>query len=138
MLCSLIQLQRIQGKANFMRRFIPNYAEMTKGFTRFLRKGIPFHWDDLAHKDFDALKYVLVRASLLYPTDYRHGYFTYLVSVVSTISMVLVLLALLCNADVLRSKRSMVCWLCMERARNGHFSLSSFTSLTSKPFPFPD
>jgi hypothetical protein len=30
---SLHQLQILQGKANFLRRFIPNYAELTLGFT---------------------------------------------------------------------------------------------------------
>ena len=39
---NLLQLQRLQGKANFLRRFIPNYAKMAKGFTPLLKKGIPF------------------------------------------------------------------------------------------------
>jgi hypothetical protein len=30
---SLRQLQSLQGKANFLRHFIPNYAELTLGFT---------------------------------------------------------------------------------------------------------
>ena len=34
---SLRQLQSLQGKANFLRRFIPNYAEVTNGFTRLLK-----------------------------------------------------------------------------------------------------
>ena len=42
---SLHQLQSLQGKANFLRRFIPNYAEVAKGFTRILKKNVPFHWD---------------------------------------------------------------------------------------------
>ena len=45
---SLYQLQSLQGKANFLRRFIPNYAEVAKGFTRLLNKNVPFHWDDIA------------------------------------------------------------------------------------------
>jgi hypothetical protein len=36
---SLRQLQSLQGKANFLRRFIPNYAEITRGFTHLLKKG---------------------------------------------------------------------------------------------------
>jgi len=42
---ALLQLQRLQGKTNLLRRFIPNYVEMAKGFTHLLKKGIPFHWD---------------------------------------------------------------------------------------------
>ena len=45
---SICQLQSLQGKANFLRRFIANYAEITKGFMRLLRKGVPFVWDDFA------------------------------------------------------------------------------------------
>ena len=41
---SIRQLQSLQGKANFLRRFIVNYAEVTKGFMRFLKKGVPFFW----------------------------------------------------------------------------------------------
>jgi hypothetical protein len=39
---SLTQLQILQGKANFLRRFICNYAEITKGFMQFLQKNTPF------------------------------------------------------------------------------------------------
>jgi hypothetical protein len=39
---SLRQLQSLQGKANFLRRFIPNYAEITRGFTRLLKKDSEF------------------------------------------------------------------------------------------------
>ena len=53
---SIRQLQSLQGKANFLRRFIANYAEITKGFMRLLRKGVPFVWDDFAQRSFDALK----------------------------------------------------------------------------------
>jgi len=39
---SLHQLQSLQGKANFLRHFVPNYIELTKGFNRLIKKGIPF------------------------------------------------------------------------------------------------
>jgi hypothetical protein len=35
---SLLQLQCLQGKANFLCRFISNYVELTLGFTRLLKK----------------------------------------------------------------------------------------------------
>jgi len=34
---TLHQLQSLQGKANFLHRFIPDYAVITKGFTRLLK-----------------------------------------------------------------------------------------------------
>ena len=45
---SLHQLQSLQGKANFLRRFVPNYVELAKRFTRLLKKWIPFIWDEIA------------------------------------------------------------------------------------------
>jgi hypothetical protein len=49
---SLCQLQSLQGKEKFLRHFIPNYAELTLGFTRLLKKGSKFIWDTTANKDF--------------------------------------------------------------------------------------
>jgi hypothetical protein len=42
------QLQSLQGKANFLRRFVPDYAIRAHGFLRLLRHDIPFYWDDYA------------------------------------------------------------------------------------------
>ena len=37
---TILQLQSLQGKANFLCRFIVNYAEITKGFMCLLKKGV--------------------------------------------------------------------------------------------------
>ena len=72
------------------RRLILNYAEMAKGFTRLLKKGVPFHWDQVAQDSFDAVKDHLVRASLMYPPNYQNYYFLYIIADEMTITMVLV------------------------------------------------
>ena len=72
---SLVQLQWIQGRVNFLQIFVPNYAKLTKGFTRLFKKGVPFHLDDTAQKVFDALKVFLARESLLYAPNYLRDYF---------------------------------------------------------------
>jgi hypothetical protein len=87
---SLRQLQSLQGKANFLRRFIPNYAEITRGFTRLLKKGSEFVWDKVANDAFEALKLSLTKAPLLFPPDYSRDYFFYLAASEYTIGMVLV------------------------------------------------
>jgi hypothetical protein len=66
----LCQLQSLQGKENFLRRFIPNYAELTKGFTRLPKKGYEFIWDDTVNKAFEDLKLSLTHTPLLFPLDY--------------------------------------------------------------------
>jgi hypothetical protein len=59
---NLRQLQSLQGKANFLRRFVPDYAIRAHGFLRLLRHDIPFHWDDYAQQSFDDLKAALSNA----------------------------------------------------------------------------
>ena len=42
----VLQLQSFHEKENFLRCFIVNYAELTKGFVCILKKVLPFIWDD--------------------------------------------------------------------------------------------
>ena len=63
---------------------------MAKGFTRLLKKGIPFHWDQGVQASFDALKVTLIKASLMYSPNYQNDYFLYLTTMEKTIGMVLV------------------------------------------------
>jgi hypothetical protein len=86
---SLCQLQSLQGKANFLCCFIPNYAEITHGFTRLLKKGSEFVWDKVANNAFEALKLSLMKAPLLFPPDYSRDYFLYLDASKYTIGLVL-------------------------------------------------
>ena len=39
-------LQCLQGMENFLRRFVVNLANLTKGFMRLLKKNTPFYWDE--------------------------------------------------------------------------------------------
>lgn len=55
-----------------------------------MKKGIPFFWDELVDKAFDALNHALTNAPLLHPPDYHRYYFLYLVASYATIGMVLV------------------------------------------------
>jgi hypothetical protein len=87
---SLSQLQSLQGKANVLHRFIPNYDELMLKFTRLVKKGSEFVWDTTTNKAFEALKLTLTCTPLHFPLDYSRDYFLYLVSLDSTIAMVLV------------------------------------------------
>ena len=62
---------------------------MAKHFTSLLKKGIPFHWYQVAQDSFDALKGTLIRASLMYSPNDQNNYFMYLVIADKTIGMVL-------------------------------------------------
>jgi hypothetical protein len=86
----ILQLQSLQGKANFLRRFIANYAEITKGFMHLLKIDVPFLWDEAAQRSFYALKHTLTTAPLLQPPNYNKDFLLYLAAAESTIGMVLV------------------------------------------------
>ena len=87
---TILQLQSLWDKVNFLRRFIANYVEITKGFMRLLKKDVPFHWDDAAQCSFEALKHALKTAPLLQPPNYNKDFLLYLAAAESTIGMVLV------------------------------------------------
>ena len=84
------QIQGLQGKANFLRPFIVNYANITKGFMHLLKKDTPFIWNERAQDSFDALKKALVSTPLLKSPNYSRDYLLYIVASVETIGMVLV------------------------------------------------
>ena len=63
---------------------------MAKGFTRLLKNGVPFHWDQVAQAYFYVFKEHLVRKSLMYPPNYSNDYFLYIYAAEKTIAMVLV------------------------------------------------
>ena len=67
--CMILQLQSLQGKANFLLWFIVNYVEITKGFMYLLKKGVPFIWDDRAQRSFDALKAALASMPIISPPN---------------------------------------------------------------------
>jgi len=87
---NLLQIHKLQRKANFLRRFIPNYAELAKGYTHLLKKEVPFNWDQVAQTSIDSLKESLIKASLMYTLDYQKDFNLYLATEDTTIAMVLV------------------------------------------------
>jgi hypothetical protein len=87
---TVLQLQSLQEKENFLHHFIANYDELTKGFMHLLKKGVPFVWDDQAQHSFDTLKCALTSTPMLQPPNYNRNFLLYLATSDSSISMVLV------------------------------------------------
>jgi hypothetical protein len=52
-------------KVNFLRRFIPNLAEIIKHITYMLRKGNEIKWNLEAKKSFEDIKVALTRELVL-------------------------------------------------------------------------
>jgi hypothetical protein len=59
---NVCQLQSLQGKSNFLHRFVPDYTTRAHGFLCLLRHDIPFRWDKHAQTIFDDLKVALSNA----------------------------------------------------------------------------
>ena len=64
---SIRQLQSLQGNSNFLRHFIVNYANITKGFMRLLKQDTPFVWDEIAQLAFEELKESFVVGTIIVP-----------------------------------------------------------------------
>jgi hypothetical protein len=89
-LCTIPQIESLQGKDNFLRPFVANYAEITKGFMHLFNKAVPFYWDEATQCSFEALKRALTSSPLLSPLDYGKDFLLYLDTIESTTGMVLV------------------------------------------------
>jgi hypothetical protein len=87
---NLRQLESLQGKANFLRHFVPNYSISTHGFLCLLHHNIPFHWDDYAQQSFDNLKAALSNAPLISAPDYNRDYILYVSASALSVAGVLV------------------------------------------------
>jgi hypothetical protein len=59
------EVQSFLGKVNFLRRFIPNLAEIIKYITNMLRKGNEIKWTPEARKSFEDIKVALTKAPVL-------------------------------------------------------------------------
>ena len=73
----MCQLQSLQGKAKFLRRFVPEYAMKSHRFICLLCTKIPFVWDQQAQESFDALKKSLASAPLLSVPDFTQDFILY-------------------------------------------------------------
>ena len=75
-------------KATFLRIFIANYAEISKGFIRLLKQDALFIWDEQSQCSFDVVKQALVSTPVISPPDYTRYVSLYLVETKSTLGMV--------------------------------------------------
>jgi len=53
---NLKELQSFIGKINFLRRFIPNLAELLQNITNMLKKDAKIKWDLESRKSFEQVK----------------------------------------------------------------------------------
>lgn len=67
-------VRRLLGMAEWYRRFIPNYADISTPLSDLLKKGRVFAWSDRANKAFEDVKKVLVSEPVLSSPDYTQPF----------------------------------------------------------------
>ena len=87
---NIVELQSLQGEANFLHRFMCNFIEKTHSYICLLKKDTLFFWDDQAQWVFDNIKHALTHSPMIHPLDYSKDFLLYIVASTTTIAMVLV------------------------------------------------
>lgn len=82
-------LQSFLGKINFLRRFIPNYAEIAKPIQTLLKKNAKFVWGDQGRKGFQEIKDSIARAPVLVSPNYSKVFLIFSFAFEDTIARVL-------------------------------------------------
>jgi hypothetical protein len=62
---NLKELKSLQGHLAYIRRFISNLSGRTQPFTRLMRKGIAFEWDEQCQNAFESIKRYLLNPPVL-------------------------------------------------------------------------
>jgi hypothetical protein len=83
------EIQSFLGKINFLRRFIPNFAETVKLITDMLKKNSEVKWTNKAKASFQHIKKVIIEALVLARPDYTKEFLIFSFSSEYTIAAVL-------------------------------------------------
>eukprot|EP00253_Pinus_taeda_P026646 PITA_26646 len=83
------EIQSFLGKVNFVRRFIPNFAELVKNITKMLKKDADFKWTAEAKKSFEEIKKALTQAPVLISLDFNKEFLIFTFAFDDTIAGVL-------------------------------------------------
>ncbi|KAL0307227.1 UNVERIFIED_CONTAM: hypothetical protein Scaly_1165900 [Sesamum calycinum] len=59
------KLKSLQGKLAYLQRFISNLASRCQSFSRLMKKGVPFQWDEACNKAFKSIKSYLMKPPVL-------------------------------------------------------------------------
>jgi hypothetical protein len=83
------EVQSFLGKINFLRRFVPNFAEEVKLITAMLRKGNEVKWTSGSRNSFEHIKKALSEALVLISTDYSKDFLIFSFTSPDTVAGVL-------------------------------------------------
>ena len=82
-------IQSFLGKINFVRRFIPKFAELVKHITSMLRKGSEIKWTEASRRSFESIKKAIMEAPTLISPDYSKEFHIFSFASEDTLAAVL-------------------------------------------------
>ena len=71
------ELQSFIGKINFLRRFIPNLAELLRSITNILKRETKVKLTLQAKKSFELVKHALTQTPVLISPDFTKDFFIF-------------------------------------------------------------
>jgi len=83
------EIQSFLGKVNFVRRFIPNFAEIVNDITMILKKGVDIKWTAEENNHFEKIKKELTQAPVLINPDFSKEFLVFTFAFENTIAGVL-------------------------------------------------
>jgi hypothetical protein len=83
------ELQSFIGKINFLRRFIPNLAELLRNITNMLKKDTKIKWDSESRQYFEQVKHALTQALVLINPNFTEDFYLFSFASQHTIATVL-------------------------------------------------
>ena len=70
-------MQSFLGKINFVRRFIPNFAQVVKPLQFLVKKDVPFKWFNEQKNVFTIIKRAIAEAPSLMSPDFSKYFILY-------------------------------------------------------------
>ena len=83
------QIQSFLGQVNFLRRFIPSFAEILMNITNMLKKGHEIKWTAVDKKYFKEIKQAISKALVLVSPDFTKDFLVFSYASEHTIAVVL-------------------------------------------------
>jgi ribonuclease HI len=83
------EVQSFLGKINFLRRFVPNFAEEVKLITTMLKKENEVRWTPQSRHSFEQIKKALTEAPVLISPDYSKDFLIFSFASPDTVAVVL-------------------------------------------------
>ena len=82
-------IQSFLGKFNFIRRFIPNFADLVKHITSMLTKASKIKWTNASRISFEGIKKPIMEAPTLMSLDYTKEFFMFSFASYDTLVVIL-------------------------------------------------